>query len=77
MTEVAFSRAAAKFKRMSEQNLNVARAYLLPPGQLQIDIAIANKISRQLVHKQCKKIYEAHCISVRTTKKTSDDAAAS
>lgn len=72
MTEVAFNRAAGRFKRMSEQNLNVARTYLLPPGQLQIDIAIANKMSPQLVHKQCKKIYDAHCLLVRVTKPIDD-----
>lgn len=67
MTEAAFDRAAARFKRMKGQNLALARAYLLPPGQLQVDIASTNKISRQLVHKQCKKIYDAHCRIVKAT----------
>ncbi len=68
LTEVAFERAAARFKRMKVQNLAVARAFLLPPGQLQVDIANANKISRQLVYKQCKKIYDAHCTIVEATR---------
>ena len=68
MTEDAFDRAAARFKRMKAQNLALARAYLLPPGQLQVDIACKNNISRQLVHKQCKKIYEAHCTIVNATR---------
>jgi hypothetical protein len=71
MTEEAFNRAAAKFKRMKTQNLALARAYLLHPGQLQVDIACTNKISRQLVHKQCKKIYDAHCTLVHATREIS------
>lgn len=68
MTEEGFDRAAARFMRMSEQNLALARAYLLPPGMLQVDIAQQNRISRQLVHKHCKKIFDAHCEIVAATR---------
>lgn len=67
MTEETFDRAAARFKRMHEQNLALARAYFLPPGVLQVDIARENRISRQLVQKHCKKIFEAHCEIVAAT----------
>jgi hypothetical protein len=73
MTEAAFNRAAARFTRMNAKNLALARAYLLAPGQLQIDIAIANKISPQLVHKHCKKIYDSHCVIVNATRVVSDE----
>lgn len=61
LSKDAFDRAAARFKRMKIENIALARAYLMAPGQLQVDIAAANNVSRQLVFKQCKKIYEAHC----------------
>lgn len=68
MTDEAFNRAAGCFKRMTAQNLALARAYLVPPGQLQVDIARANQISRQLVHKHCKKIFDAHRNIVHATR---------
>lgn len=72
MTEEAFNRAAARFKRMKVENLAMARAYLLPPGQLQVDIAFTNNISRQLVHKHCKKIFDAHCTIVKVAQLVRD-----
>jgi hypothetical protein len=61
-SEEEFGRAAARFGRMKQENIALARAYLLAPGQLQVDIATANNVSPQLVYKQCKKIYASHCL---------------
>lgn len=68
LTEANFIRAAACFVRMKPENLELARAYLVPPGHLQVDIATQYNTSRQLVHKQCKKIYKAHCLLVADRK---------
>lgn len=72
LTEDAFNRAAAMFHRMDQRNLAVAKAFLVSPGQMQVDIAQAKKISRQLVNKHCKKLYEAHCLIVEATRDRSD-----
>lgn len=72
MSAEEFDRAASRFKRMTVKNLELARAYLLAPGILQVDIACEHKTSRQLVHKQCKKIFDAHCLITRVTRDSSD-----
>lgn len=68
LTEAAFKRAAARFPRMEPQNLEVAKAFLVKPGKLQVEISEETNISRQLVYKHCKKIYSAHCAIVEATR---------
>lgn len=61
LDEAQFERAAAMAPRMDEKNKEVARRFLVAPGKHQITIAQECGIGRQLVHKQCKRIYDAHC----------------
>lgn len=68
LSQAAFERAAARFPRMEPQNLQVAKAFLVEPGKLQVEIAEEANMSRQLVYKHCKKIYAAHCAIVKATR---------
>lgn len=61
LDEAQFDRAAAMFSRMDEKNLAVARDFLVSPGKHQIVIAQERDMRRQLVHKVCKRVYDAHC----------------
>jgi hypothetical protein len=70
MTEADFNRASERLCRMDAKNVDIARAFFLHPGELQTDIARKQNVSRQLVHKYCKKIYDSHRLIIRgSTKK--------
>lgn len=60
LDEAQFERAAAVFSRMDAKNKAVARAFLVAPGKHQVVIAQEHDMNRQLVHKQCKRILDAH-----------------
>lgn len=47
-------------RKLKESNVAVARDFLVAPGRLQIVIAEEHSMSRQLVHKQCIRIYQAY-----------------
>lgn len=61
LNDAQFERAAAMFTRMDAKNLAVARAFLVAPGKHQIVIAQEYDMKRQLVHKYCKRVHDAHC----------------
>lgn len=60
LDEAQFERAAAMFSRMDAKNKAVARAFLVAPGKHQIIIAQEHAMRRQLVHKLCKRVHDAH-----------------
>lgn len=68
LDEAQFERAAALFSRMEPKNKAVARAYLVKPGKHQIVIAQEHAMRRQLVHKHCKRVHDAHCKLVELEK---------
>lgn len=68
LSDAEFKRASARFKRMEKRSLDVARAFLVQPGMFQVDIAERENISRQLVYKHCRKLYDAHCQIVSATR---------
>lgn len=61
LSEEEFSAAAKLHPRMDIQHIAAARAFLVHPGRLQILVAEDFKISKQLVHRHCKKLYETYC----------------
>ena len=61
LSDEEFSVAAGLHPRMDILHIAVARAFLVYPGRLQILIAEQFGISKQLVHRHCKKLYDAHC----------------
>ena len=60
LDEAQFERAAAVFSRMDAKNKAVARAFLVAPGKHQVVIAQEHDMKRQLVHKLCKRVHDAH-----------------
>lgn len=72
LDEAQFERAAAKFSRMDAKNKAVARAFLVAPGKHQIVIAQEHDMKRQLVHKQCKRIFDSHCKLTKLTRDKSE-----
>jgi hypothetical protein len=60
LDEKSFERAAEKVKRMEPRNLAIAREFLVQPGDFQVVIADRHHVSKQLVYKQCRKLYDAH-----------------
>lgn len=62
LSEKEFAQAVKHYKRshnIDDRNVDVARDFLVS-GVLQVDIAVSRSVSRQLVNKQCKRIYSAH-----------------
>ena len=62
LDEKEFAQAVKQYKRhhdIEDRNLDVARDFLVK-GMFQVDIATVRNVSRQLVNKQCKRIYDAH-----------------
>lgn len=56
-----FAAAVGLHTRMEAEHISVARAFLVRPGRLQLLIAEDSGISKKLVHRHCKKLYETHC----------------
>jgi 23S rRNA pseudoU1915 N3-methylase RlmH len=61
LSEQEFAIAAEKHPRMAAEHVAAARAFLVHPGRLQVLIAGDYGISKQLVHRHCKKLYVTHC----------------
>lgn len=51
----------SEHRNLKGSNVQLAREFLVYPGSLQIVIAERNNVSRQLVYKQCKRLYKAYC----------------
>lgn len=60
LSQTEFDAAAKQHPRVDPRNLAVARIFLVYPGKLQILIAEDLRISKQLVYRHCKKIYDSH-----------------
>ncbi|WP_395398664.1 TrfB-related DNA-binding protein (plasmid) [Pseudoduganella sp. UC29_106] len=74
LSEREFKAALAQLRNMKPENVDVARKYLVAPGRLQVLIAEETGMSKQLVYRHCKRLYDAHC-KLRAPAKTgeSDD----
>lgn len=61
LSEQEFAAAAKLHPRINPRHTEVARSFLVFPGKLQVLVAEDFNISKQLVHRHCKKLYETHC----------------
>jgi len=61
LSEREFAAALAQLRNMKAENVEVARKYLVAPGRLQVLIAEETGMSKQLVYRHCKRLYDAHC----------------
>jgi hypothetical protein len=63
-------------KSLKDTNEELARQFLVA-GKLQVAIAEENEVTPALVHKQCKRIYEAHqALTNPDSKKQASEASA-
>lgn len=70
LKESEFNKAAEFYKkehRIHARNLEVAKDFLVL-GKLQIVIAEERNITKQLVHKQCKRLFDAYLMSSKINK---------
>ena len=67
LSDEEFDAAAKRHPRMDTQHIAAARAFLVHPGRLQVLIAEDFNISKQLVHRHCKKLYDTYCDLTKTT----------
>lgn len=67
LSEMEFAAAAKLHPRMTADAIAVARAFLVQPGRLQVLLVDDFRISKQLVHRHCKKIYDTHCDLLKKT----------
>lgn len=62
LSEEQFNQTVEFYKkehRILARNISVAKDFLVV-GKLQVVIAEERKITKQLVHKQCKRLYDAY-----------------
>lgn len=71
LSEKEFAAAAKLHPRIDVVHIAVARAFLVSPGRLQVLIAEDFGISKQLVHRHCKKLYNSYCfLSIKQLRKS-------
>lgn len=58
----------SEHRNLKDTNVELAREFLVYPGSLQIVIAEKHNVSRQLVFKQCKRLYKAYCDMIEKEK---------
>ncbi|MGK5033131.1 hypothetical protein [Janthinobacterium sp. MDT1-19] len=59
--DLALTHFLKSHRGLDDSNIAAAKEFLVHPGKLQIVIAEEKSMSRQLVNKQCKRLYEAYC----------------